>query len=165
MKIKVSIIALILSLGLGASARTFITGVVDFANSFTSGALSRDVTLLDQSNHRYVMLIRPASPKDFRVFITDTDFNIIKAFRIDQIYLNDKLAIYNFFLYPSSSQENDKDLLLLDTSLGVITIDLDSLKAKHHILQSGFYDVNFGNLETLPRTEINKASTIRLPGA
>ncbi len=168
MRFKASLLALTLSLGLGASARTFISGVVDFANSFTAAdagsTLSRDVTLLDQSNHRYILLVKPTTAKDFRIYITDTDFNIIKVFRIDQFYLNSKLSVYNFFLYPATSQENDKDLLMLDTSLGVISMDLDTLKAKHHILQSGFYDVNFGNLETLPRVEINKASVIRLPG-
>ncbi len=164
MRFAVGITALILCLGLGCSARTFISGVIDYANSFSSGALSRDVTLYDQSNHRYLLLVKATTAKDFRIFITDTDFSVIKVFRIDQFYTNDKLSIYNFFLYPATTEENEADLLMMDTSLGVISIDLDTLKAKHHILQAGYYDVNFANLEVLPRIELNKASTIKLPG-
>ncbi len=168
MRFKCSLIALILITGLASSARTFISGVVDYASSFSSTggstSLSKDLTLFDQSNNRYVMLTKTSSAKDFRIYITDTDFNIIKVFRIDQFYLNSSLVISNFFLYPATSQENADDRLILDTNLGMISVDLDLLKAKHHILQAGFYDVNFGNLETIPRVELNKASTIKLPG-
>jgi len=142
---------------------------MDYANHFSSSSgglsLSKDTTLFDQSNNHYIILSKTTSAKDFRLYITDTDFNIIKVLRIDQFYTNLGLNISNFFLYPATSQENSEDRLILDTNLGVISLDLDTLKAKHHILQPGFYDTNFGTLETIPRIELNKASTIKLPGA
>jgi hypothetical protein len=168
MRFKSSIIALILITGLASNARTFINGAIDYAGSFSNvngiAYLSKDLTLFDQSNSRYVMLTKTISAKDFRIYITDIDFNIIKVFRIDQFYLNSSLVINNFFLYPAASQENADDRLILDTNLGMISIDLDLLKAKQYILQSGFFDTNFGNLESIPRIELNKASVIKLPG-